>query len=104
MILLWMHSNKSIIIIDEYCYYSNIVNSFKIFIEHIFNSLFLIFLTTYYKKYFKMSKLLSPFVMVPQQHVMLIERFGKFVRTLEPGFQFKIPLAELVAFHHSLKE
>lgn len=51
-----------------------------------------------------MAKMLSPFVLVPQQHLMVIERFGKFVRVLEPGFQFKLPFVELVAYHHSLKE
>ena len=45
-----------------------------------------------------------PFVMVPQQHLMLIERFGKYVRPLNPGINFKIPFVELVAYHHSLKE
>lgn len=45
-----------------------------------------------------------PFVLVPQQHVMIVERFGKFVRMLEPGFKLKIPLIESVAYHHSLKE
>ena len=51
-----------------------------------------------------MSKLFLPFVIVPQQHVMVIERFGKFVRTFGPGLWPKIPLIELVAYHHSLKE
>jgi len=45
-----------------------------------------------------------PFVLVPQQNVMVCERFGKFVRVLQPGFQFKWPLFEFVAYHHSLKE
>jgi regulator of protease activity HflC (stomatin/prohibitin superfamily) len=35
---------------------------------------------------------------------MIIERFGRFVRTVQPGLQFKIPFAEAVAYHHSLKE
>lgn len=51
-----------------------------------------------------MSKLLSPFVLVPQQNVMVLERFGKFVRVLQPGFQLKWPLIELISYHHSLKE
>jgi len=45
-----------------------------------------------------------PFVLVPQQHVMILERFGRFVRVLEPGFKFKWPLLEAIAYHHSLKE
>lgn len=45
-----------------------------------------------------------PFITVPQQHVMIIERMGKFVRIMEPGIGFKIPMLEYVAYHHSLKE
>lgn len=45
-----------------------------------------------------------PFVLVPQRHTMLIERFGRYVRLIDSGFKFKIPLVETVAFHHSLKE
>ena len=51
-----------------------------------------------------MSYALLPFVMVPQQHIMLIERFGKYVRPLQPGINLKVPFVELVAYHHSLKE
>lgn len=42
--------------------------------------------------------------MVPQQNVMIVERFGKFVRILNSGLQFKIPFVESVAYYHSLKE
>lgn len=42
--------------------------------------------------------------MVPQQNVMIVERFGKFVRIMNSGLQFKIPFAESIAYHHSLKE
>jgi regulator of protease activity HflC (stomatin/prohibitin superfamily) len=51
-----------------------------------------------------MSKILNLFVLVPQQHAMIIERFGKFSRLLSPGLNFKIPLIDFVAYHHSLKE
>jgi regulator of protease activity HflC (stomatin/prohibitin superfamily) len=51
-----------------------------------------------------MSKFFMPFALVPQQHVMIVERFGKYMRTLQPGFQFKLPFLEIVAYHHSLKE
>jgi regulator of protease activity HflC (stomatin/prohibitin superfamily) len=34
----------------------------------------------------------------------LIERFGKYVRPVNPGFNFKIPFVESVAYRHSLKE
>ena len=49
-------------------------------------------------------KLFMPFVLVPQQHVMLIERFGRFTRQLPPGLHFKLPMLEIVSYHHSLKE
>ena len=51
-----------------------------------------------------MSRIFFPFVLVPQQHAMLVERFGKYVRRLDTGLQFKIPLFEIVAYHHSMKE
>ena len=35
---------------------------------------------------------------------MILERFGKYVKTLDAGFKFKIPFIELVSYHHSLKE
>ncbi len=33
-----------------------------------------------------------------------MERFGRYVKTLEPGLRFKIPVIDLIAYHHSLKE
>ena len=45
-----------------------------------------------------------PFALVPQQHVMVLERFGKFIRVLDSGLKAKIPFIEFVAYHHSLKE
>ena len=51
-----------------------------------------------------MSKLLMPFVMVPQKNVFVLERLGKYARTLEPGLHFKIPLVDAISYHHSLKE
>eukprot|EP00741_Cyanophora_paradoxa_P005480 tig00000889_g5312.t1 len=41
---------------------------------------------------------------VPQQSAYLIERFGRFHRTLEPGLHFLIPLVDRIAYIHSLKE
>ena len=43
-------------------------------------------------------------VVVPEQRVYLLERFGKFDRTLGPGLHFLIPGVERVAFRHSLEE
>ena len=41
---------------------------------------------------------------VPQQHAYVVERMGKYVRTLEPGLEFVVPFIERVAYKHSLKE
>ena len=41
---------------------------------------------------------------VPQQHAYIVERMGKYVRTLEPGLEFILPFIERVAYKHSLKE
>lgn len=42
--------------------------------------------------------------MVQQQTAPIIERFGRYNRTLGPGFNVKIPGLENCAFTHSLKE
>jgi regulator of protease activity HflC (stomatin/prohibitin superfamily) len=44
------------------------------------------------------------FKIVPQQHAWVVERLGKFDRTLAPGLEFVIPFVERVAYKHSLKE
>ena len=41
---------------------------------------------------------------VPQQEAWVIERFGKFYRTLEPGLNIIIPIMDRVAYKHTLKE
>ena len=41
---------------------------------------------------------------VPQQSVWIIERMGKYDRTLEPGLSFITPFIERVAYRHTLKE
>ena len=41
---------------------------------------------------------------VPQQNAWVVERLGKFDRTLTPGLKFVIPFVERVAYKHSLKE
>ena len=41
---------------------------------------------------------------VPQQNAFVVERLGKFDRTLTPGLKFVIPFIERVAYKHSLKE
>ena len=44
------------------------------------------------------------FVIVPQQKAVVVERFGKFSKVLDPGFHFLIPIADNCAYRHSLKE
>src|SRR3546814_15791675 len=41
---------------------------------------------------------------VPQQHAWVVERLGKYDRTLSPGAGFVIPFIERVSYQHSLKE
>jgi regulator of protease activity HflC (stomatin/prohibitin superfamily) len=41
---------------------------------------------------------------VPQQHAWIVERLGKYDRTLTPGLSFLIPFIDRVAYRHSLKE
>ena len=41
---------------------------------------------------------------VPQQNAWVVERLGKYDRTLTPGLKFVIPFIERVAYKHSLKE
>jgi regulator of protease activity HflC (stomatin/prohibitin superfamily) len=44
------------------------------------------------------------FKIVPQQNAWVVERLGKYDRTLTPGLKFVIPFIEQVAYKHSLKE
>src|SRR4051812_39449361 len=44
------------------------------------------------------------FKIVPQQHAWVVERLGKYDRTLTPGLKFVVPFVERVAYKHSLKE
>ncbi len=41
---------------------------------------------------------------VPQQHAFVVERLGKYDRTMAPGPHVLIPFIERVAYQHSLKE
>ena len=44
------------------------------------------------------------FKIVPQQNAWVIERFGKYNRTLSAGLSVIIPFMDKVAYQHSLKE
>ena len=43
-------------------------------------------------------------VIVPQQNAFVIERLGKYSRTLRAGFHILVPFVERSAYKHSLKE
>ncbi len=44
------------------------------------------------------------FKIVPQQNAWVVERLGKYDRTLTPGLKFVVPFIERVAYKHLLKE
>ena len=48
--------------------------------------------------------LVSTVKIVPEQKAYIVERFGKYSRTLKPGIHFIIPLVEQLAYTHTLKE
>jgi regulator of protease activity HflC (stomatin/prohibitin superfamily) len=48
--------------------------------------------------------LLKTAVVVPQQNGYVVERLGKFSKTLNAGFHILIPFLERIAYKHSLKE
>lgn len=41
---------------------------------------------------------------VPQQEAWIVERFGKYDSTLEPGLSIIIPIVHRIAYKHTLKE
>ena len=48
--------------------------------------------------------LIKTAIIVPQQNGFVVERLGKYSRTLNAGFHILIPFIERVAYKHSLKE
>jgi regulator of protease activity HflC (stomatin/prohibitin superfamily) len=43
-------------------------------------------------------------IVVPQQSAFIVERLGKYAKTLQAGFHILIPGVERIAYRHSLKE
>ena len=43
-------------------------------------------------------------IVVPQQKAFVVERLGKYSRTLNAGFHILVPFLERIAYRHSLKE
>lgn len=41
---------------------------------------------------------------VPEQSAWVVERFGRYLKTLEPGLHVLVPIMDRVAYVHSLKE
>ncbi len=53
---------------------------------------------------YSFGKLFYPFLLVPQNHRIVLERFGRFLGIRESGLQFKIPFCDSVGYDFSLKE
>ena len=41
---------------------------------------------------------------VPQRSAFIVERLGKYAKTLEAGFHLLIPFVDRVSYKHTLKE
>jgi regulator of protease activity HflC (stomatin/prohibitin superfamily) len=54
--------------------------------------------------FFVIVLLMRIFTVVPQQSAYVIERFGKYSRTLQAGVHFLTPFMDRIAYRHSLKE
>jgi regulator of protease activity HflC (stomatin/prohibitin superfamily) len=48
--------------------------------------------------------IVQTFKIVPQQHAWVVERLGRYDRTLTPGLSLVLPVVDRVAYKHSLKE
>ena len=43
-------------------------------------------------------------VVVPQQHAYVVERLGRYLGTIGPGFHILMPFVDVIRYEHSLKE
>ena len=48
--------------------------------------------------------ILKTAVVVPQQSAYVVERLGKYAKTLNAGFHILVPFVESIRYRHSLKE
>ena len=48
--------------------------------------------------------LLKTAIVVPQQNAYVVERLGKYAKTLNAGFHILVPFLERIAYKHTLKE
>jgi regulator of protease activity HflC (stomatin/prohibitin superfamily) len=55
-------------------------------------------------KRYRFGKMFYPIVLVNQNNCYILERFGKYLRTVSSGLHFKIPFCDSVAYEYSLKE
>ena len=53
---------------------------------------------------FVLTAVAKTFTVVPQKSAYILERFGKYCRTLDAGFHFFIPWVDRIAYRHTLKE
>lgn len=51
-----------------------------------------------------LASLTAGFLIAPQRTAFVVERFGKYLRVLEPGLNWVVPFVDRVAYGHSLKE
>ncbi|KAI3906920.1 hypothetical protein MKW92_032716 [Papaver armeniacum] len=55
-------------------------------------------------KYERQTAINIGFRIVPEKKALIVERYGQYYKTLEPGFHCLTPLVERIRYVHSLKE
>eukprot|EP00922_Rhytidocystis_sp_ex-Travisia-forbesii_P010294 GHVS01015110.1.p1 GENE.GHVS01015110.1~~GHVS01015110.1.p1 ORF type:complete len:346 (-),score=76.63 GHVS01015110.1:177-1214(-) len=61
-------------------------------------------LATQRRSFFSSGQSHIGFAIVPEQKALVIERFGRFWRVLPPGLHLLVPIADRIAYRHTLKE